>query len=232
MANTSIRDAQKRAEIKRVEEAKKLANKNLANFIGKRLPDEVKGGDILPLKIYPNPALTTLCENVVDFNPDLRKLIQSLGTTMYMTGGVGLAANQVGILQRIFVCDVRANLKGAKSEFRVFINPCIVEASDELETQIEGCLSFPGAHEGIERPKAVKVRAHASNGLPFEAVLEGWEARVFLHEFDHLEGITWLDYMKPMARKMALKKVKKVKRSIELDELVSAKRQKMRTRRR
>lgn len=229
---TSIAEAQRKAAIKRAKEAREKAEKDLRSFVGKRLPPDAKKGSILPLKFYPDEALTTPCEPVDDFGPELSDLISSMAMTMYMTGGVGLAANQVGVLKRVFVCDVRSNLKDKRDDFRVFVNPVILTATEDMEMMREGCLSFPGARENIERPKRVLIRAFTPSGQPFEAELGGWEARVALHEFDHLEGITWLDYMKPMQKRMVLRRMSKVKRQIVLDERAAKKRAKQQRRRR
>jgi peptide deformylase len=229
---SSIAEAQKRAAVKRATDARKEAEEGLRDFVGKRLPDAAKGGKVLPLKLYPDDSLQMVCDPVEDFDSDLDEIISSMATTMYMTGGVGLAANQVGIPLRVFVCDVRHSKQQGKDGFRVFVNPVVLTASDELVRMREGCLSFPGVLEHVERPEDILIRAMTPRGKPFEANLRGWEARVFLHEFDHLEGITFVDYMGNLQKRQVVNKMKKIKRQIVLDDRAATKRKKQRNRRR
>lgn len=135
-------------------------------------------------------ALRKKCKAVTKITPRTIKLIEDMADTMYEADGVGLAAPQVGILQRIFVIDVYDDYG-----LRVFINPEILEVSG---TQIgeEGCLSVPGEAADVERPNYVKVRALNEKGEEF--ILEATEllARAILHENDHLNGTLFIDYLK------------------------------------
>ncbi len=135
-------------------------------------------------------ALRKKCKVVTKITPRTIKLIEDMADTMYEADGVGLAAPQVGILQRIFVVDVYDD-----HGLRVFINPEILEVSG---TQIgeEGCLSVPGEAADIERPNYVKVKALNEKGEEF--ILEATEllARAILHENDHLNGTLFIDYLK------------------------------------
>ncbi|KLE16411.1 peptide deformylase [Clostridium sp. C8] len=135
-------------------------------------------------------ALRKKCKAVTKITPRTIKLIEDMADTMYEADGVGLAAPQVGILQKIFVIDVYDDYG-----LRVFINPEILEVSG---TQIgeEGCLSVPGEAADVERPNYVKVKALNEKGEEF--ILEATEllARAILHENDHLNGTLFIDYLK------------------------------------
>lgn len=130
------------------------------------------------------------CKNITEITPRTIKLINDMADTMYEADGVGLAAPQVGILQRIFVIDVYDDYG-----LRVFINPEILEVSGSQIGE-EGCLSVPGEAAEIERPNYVKVKALNEKGEEF--ILEATEllARAILHENDHLNGKLFIDYLK------------------------------------
>ncbi|MBD7914119.1 peptide deformylase [Clostridium sp. Sa3CUN1] len=130
------------------------------------------------------------CKNITEITPRTIKLINDMADTMYEADGVGLAAPQVGILQRIFVIDVYDDYG-----LRVFINPEILEVSGSQIGE-EGCLSVPGEAAEVERPNYVKVKALNEKGEEF--VLEATEllARAILHENDHLNGKLFIDYLK------------------------------------
>lgn len=142
------------------------------------------------IRINGDEVLRKKCKPVKEITQRTLKLIEDMADTMYEADGVGLAAPQVGILQRIFVVDVYDDYG-----LRVFINPEILEVSG---TQIgeEGCLSIPNELEDVERPNYVKVKALNEKGEEF--ILEGTDllARAILHENDHLEGKLFIDYLK------------------------------------
>ncbi|WP_300383965.1 peptide deformylase [Clostridium sp.] len=135
-------------------------------------------------------VLRKKCKHVKEITQRTLKLINDMADTMYEADGVGLAAPQVGILQRIFVIDIYDDYG-----LRVFINPEILEISGSQIGE-EGCLSVPDELEDIERPNYVKVKALNEKGEEF--ILEGTEllARAILHENDHLEGKLFIDYLK------------------------------------
>ena len=135
-------------------------------------------------------VLRKKCKPVKEITQRTLKLIEDMADTMYEADGVGLAAPQVGILQRIFVIDVYDDYG-----LRVFINPEILEVSGSQMGE-EGCLSIPNEFEDVERPNYVKVKALNEKGEEF--ILEGTEllARAILHENDHLEGKLFIDYIK------------------------------------
>lgn len=127
---------------------------------------------------------------VEEMTPRTKALIEDMFETMYEAEGVGLAAPQVGILKRIFVVDV--SIDEPQSAKYTFINPEILETSGEFE-MAEGCLSVPGKHGTVIRPEKVKVRAQNEDMEWFELEADGFLARAIQHEYDHLEGILYVD---------------------------------------
>lgn len=124
---------------------------------------------------------------VKEVNDELRVTIQDMFETMDKSGGVGLAAPQVGILQRFFVVTADDDVR------RVFINPQIISTSQQMCDYEEGCLSIPEVYEKISRPEKITVQALNEQGKPFTLEADGFLARVIQHEYDHLEGILYID---------------------------------------
>jgi peptide deformylase len=180
-----------------------------------RLPEEVRDGEILPLVFHPNPILKIKSRPVEKFDDDLYELVKALGATMYMTGGVGLSAIQVGIPLRIFVADMRT-FGDQDHRFRVFVNPVVLSEGSDVR-MIEGCLSLPNVREPVVRSSWVKIKAQHYSGVEFETMLSDWPARIFLHEYDHLDGRTMLDELSPMVRRLAEKRLNKLMRSVKHD---------------
>ena len=136
------------------------------------------------------PALHKVCKPVTAFDEKLHKLLDDMQETLIDSGGVGLAAPQVGILRRVFLVDVGEE----ESEIIEFINPEILETEGEQEGA-EGCLSVPGRYGWVKRPYWVKVRAQDRYGEWFEAEGEELIGRCFCHENDHLDGIVYTQIM-------------------------------------
>ena len=136
------------------------------------------------------PALHKTCRPVTSFDAKLHKLLDDMKETLIESGGVGLAAPQVGILRRVFLVDVGAE----ESEIVEFINPEILETDGE-QYGPEGCLSVPGKYGLVKRPMLVKVRAQDRFGEWFEAEGEELVGRCFCHEYDHLDGIVYTEKM-------------------------------------
>lgn len=147
---------------------------------------------------YPDERLRTPAEPVAEVNDEIRQLVEDMAETMYAAEGVGLAANQIGVLKRIFVIDIAG--EDEPSDLKVFINPEIVEA-DGIQTYTEGCLSFPGAREDIKRAESVRVRALDVNGNSFELEADGLLAVAIQHENDHINGVLMIDKVGPIARR-------------------------------
>ncbi|HTU63105.1 MAG TPA: peptide deformylase [Polyangiales bacterium] len=149
---------------------------------------------------YPDKRLREQAQPVTRFDADLACLLEDMAETMYAAPGVGLAAPQIGVALRIFVIDVSTG-ENEPSDFRVFINPEIVEKNGEVCNE-EGCLSFPGVHEEVWRAERVKVRAQNSKGEPFELEADGILAIAVQHENDHLNGKLMVDHLSMLRRRM------------------------------
>ena len=132
-------------------------------------------------------ALSKKCRAVTEFNDRIRQLIDDLGDTLLESGGVGLAAPQVGVLRRVIVV-LETNVEEGEDEILYeLVNPEIIEQSGE-QSGPEGCLSVPGVYGIVTRPEYVKVRAYDRDGEQFEVEAHGLTARCFCHEIDHLDG--------------------------------------------
>ncbi|MBW3113923.1 peptide deformylase [Bacillus sp. MCCB 382] len=138
---------------------------------------------ILPIVMHPNAILEKECEKVTDFDKKLKKLLANMYDTMLEADGVGLAAPQVGIDLQVAVVDI-----GDDSGTIELINPEIIE-SNGSQTDLEGCLSFPGLYGEVTRPYSIKVRTQDRKGRTVEFQAEDFMARAIQHEIDHLHGI-------------------------------------------
>ncbi len=163
---------------------------------------------LLPVLQYPHPALASKAERIDVFDEDLRRLAADMAETMYAAPGVGLAANQIGILKRIIVIDVTDD----KSNLLVLCNPEIIEASEELQDHEEGCLSLKGLYEHVKRPAHVRVRAQDAEGKEFELDCTGLLAVCVQHEMDHLDGIVFIDHLSMLKKQRACTKLRKLRR--------------------
>ncbi|TMV03727.1 peptide deformylase [Ruegeria sediminis] len=154
---------------------------------------------VRPIVRWPDPRLSQKCAPVEGVVP--ADLIRDMFDTMYAAQGRGLAAPQVGVMQRFFVMD--CGWKEGESAPMVMINPVIMAAERIPEVMEEGCLSIPGITVAVERPKAVTVQWTAAEGDIHMADFDGFEARCIQHEFDHLNGVVTLDHLGPEARSTA-----------------------------
>ncbi len=154
---------------------------------------------ILPITIYEDPSLRKKCAPVEADSEEIRQFIGNLFETMYNAHGVGLAAPQVAASSRIFVIDVDAMLKEEEGSKLVgpmaFVNPEIIERGEEQVEYEEGCLSIPEIRENIKRPDFIRIRYldRDFNEQTLEA--RGWLSRVIQHEYDHIEGKLFVDYL-------------------------------------
>ena len=160
-----------------------------------------------PIVIYGDPVLRETTEPVEEINPDVEKLVSDMVDTLKKAKGLGLAASQVGVAQRLFIVDLSA--VDISESLKVFINPEILETSGEIELE-EGCLSFPELYLKITRPERVKVRATDLEGNQFEMAVEGMIARAILHEFDHTQGKLFIDHLSPLAKTMIKGRLRKL----------------------
>lgn len=165
---------------------------------------------MLEIKKFPD---TILRERMPEFdfsNPviDPKILEKEMLETMYASDGIGLSANQVGIKTRAFVMGHKDNPETGMA----FFNPIIIASTESIQDLEEGCLSFPGIFVKIKRPTAIKARWQNSSGEWEEGEFDGYNCKCFLHEFDHLEGITYRDRVSPLKWAMSVKKSKPNKR--------------------
>ena len=154
-----------------------------------------------------DPVLREKAVPVTDVTEEIRTLITDMFDTMYAEEGVGLAAPQVGVGERVIVVDPRDE---DVPPFAL-INPEIVHFAEDVERDEEGCLSIPGLKEIVERAAAVRVEALDADGKPISIEAEGLLARILQHEVDHLDGILFLDRVSALKRKMLLNRWQKVK---------------------
>jgi peptide deformylase len=162
-----------------------------------------------PILIHPDPRLKKVCAPVADLSDELRALAKDMLETMYDAPGIGLAAPQVGVLERLIVMDC---VKDGDPEPMVMFNPEILDKSDDLNTYEEGCLSIPEQFADVTRPAQVRVGWIDENGNPQEKDFDGLWATCVQHEIDHLNGKLFIDYLGPMKRQMMTRKSQKMKR--------------------
>lgn len=167
---------------------------------------------ILEILEYPNPRLRDKAEPVTEVTDEIRRIIDDMFETLYADHGVGLAAIQVGIKQRIIVVDFSDD----RSEAFVLINPEIIEHHGVME-HAEGCLSIPDCYENIKRHRHIVVRALDAQGETFELTLEGEDNQSSVcgciqHEIDHLDGKLFIDYLSSIKRERIRKKLKKLQK--------------------
>lgn len=162
---------------------------------------------ILTILHYPDIRLHTVAKPVAQVDERIKQLISDMAATMYSAPGIGLAATQVNIHERVIVMD----LSEKKNDLKVFINPEIMEKEGETEYE-EGCLSVPGIYETVTRAQKVKVRALDCEGTPFELEAEGLLAICIQHEIDHLEGKVFVEYLSLLKQSRIKTKLKKQER--------------------
>ena len=156
----------------------------------------------LTIVLHPHPSLRAQAAPIAAVDDGIRKLVNDMWETMYHDRGVGLAATQVNVKQRVFVADVSEH----GNEPRCFINPEIIEKSESGTIATEGCLSFPEMYLPITRPEMVKVKFLDEHGVERIVEADGLLARCIQHETDHLNGVVFIDHITRMKRERALKK--------------------------
>jgi peptide deformylase len=171
------------------------------------------GMAILQILEVPDPRLKTISTPVEVFDDDLKRLVDDMFETMYKAPGIGLAAIQVGVPQRLLVMDLQEEKDGETVKNpRVFVNPVILDPSDEHSVYSEGCLSVPDQYAEIERPAQVRARWQDLDGTFHEEVMDHLMATCLQHEMDHLEGILFIDHLSRLKRQMVLKKIEKARK--------------------
>ena len=171
---------------------------------------------IRPILEVPDPRLKTVSTPVETFDDDLRTLVADMFETMYDAPGIGLAAIQVGVPKRVLVIDLQEQEdeegKPIKAP-RVFINPEILDPSEEQSLYNEGCLSVPDQYAEVERPASIRARWQDLDGKVHEEAMDGLMATCLQHEMDHLEGILFIDHLSRLKRQMVLKKLEKMRKA-------------------
>ena len=165
---------------------------------------------LLTILRYPDPRLHKIAQPVSEFGERLATLVADMAETMYDAPGVGLAATQIDVHERVVVIDVSET----HDQLLVFVNPEITWASEEKQVYDEGCLSVPGIYDGVERPARVKVRAQDAKGAFFEMECEGLLAVCIQHEMDHLMGKVFVEYLSPLKRNRIKAKLQKEERGL------------------
>lgn len=166
---------------------------------------------IRPILIHPDPRLKKQCDPVEDISDARRKLAKDMLETMYDAPGIGLAAPQVGVLERLITLDC-VKEQGEAPAPLVMFNPEILAASDDTNVYEEGCLSIPEQYAEVTRPKEVRVGWIDMDGNPQERDFDGLWATCVQHEIDHLNGTLFIDHLKPLKRQMITRKMVKFKR--------------------
>jgi peptide deformylase len=163
---------------------------------------------VLPILVYPDPRLQTVAKPVAVVDARVRQLVADMRETMYESQGIGLAATQVNVHERVIVIDVSEK----RDSPITLINPEIVWASDERRSGEEGCLSVPGIYDGVERSVAVKVRALDENGQEHTLEAQDLLAICIQHEMDHLQGKVFVEYLSLFKRTRIKTKLMKAQR--------------------
>jgi peptide deformylase len=166
---------------------------------------------LLSILTYPDPRLHTVAKPVQAVDARIRGLVADMLETMYDANGIGLAATQVDVHERLVVIDVSEE----RNQPLVLINPEITWASAEKQVGDEGCLSVPGIYDGVERSSAIKVRALDGEGQSREIAAEGLLAVCIQHEMDHLKGKVFVEYLSPLKRNRIKTKMLKARRDAE-----------------
>ncbi|HOP06000.1 MAG TPA: peptide deformylase [candidate division Zixibacteria bacterium] len=157
---------------------------------------------------YGEPVLREVSEPIEKIDQEIKDLVSNMSDTLKKAKGLGLSAVQIGVLKRLFIVDLSA--VDITETLRVFINPEIIATEGEQEME-EGCLSFPGIYQRLTRPGKVKVRATDLDGNEFELEATGLAARAVLHEYDHLQGVLFIDHMSPLTRTLLKGRLRKIK---------------------
>jgi peptide deformylase len=163
---------------------------------------------LLPILHYPDPRLHNVAAPVAQVDDRIRQLVKDMAETMYAAPGIGLAATQVDVHERVLIIDI----SDTRDQLQTFINPEILESSGETETE-EGCLSVPGIYDKVRRAERVKVRALNTQGEIFTLEAEGLLAVCIQHEIDHLDGKVFVEYLSRLKQQRIVAKLRKQQRA-------------------
>ena len=166
----------------------------------------------MEILLVPNELLRQKANKLINITSDDIKIANQMMDIMIKAPGVGLAANQVGILKQIITINFEDKENDKRANYILF-NPSIIEYSEEKVIMEEGCLSLPEQYADIERPKKIFLEYIDENEKNIKKEIDGYEARILQHEIDHLSGILFVDYLSSLKRNIIIKKVKKLKNS-------------------
>jgi len=172
---------------------------------------------IYPITVYGDPVLRKITTDISKDFEDLDKLVSDMFDTMHNAEGVGLAAPQIGLTVRIFVVDLSplGDEEPLLTDFKkVFINPHIIEKEGDKVLMDEGCLSLPGLREDVLRFNTIHIKYFSENWQEFDEVYTGFAARVLQHEYDHLDGIMFVDYCSPLKKRLLKGKLSDISRGL------------------
>jgi peptide deformylase len=164
---------------------------------------------VRPVRLYGDPVLRQKALPVTEVDATVRELIADMRETMHAYHGVGLAANQVGVLRRVLVVDVPLD-EETRARYAL-VNP-VLDQRAGAESGEEGCLSIPGLYEEVRRAQRVRVRALDEHGRPLELVAEGYLARALQHEVDHLDGVLFVDRLSILKRRFLRQQLESIAR--------------------
>ncbi len=166
---------------------------------------------IYPIVVYGDPVLKKKARDIEKGEIDVKELAEDMFETMYAAHGIGLAAPQIGKSIRMFVVDGTPMEEESLADFKkVFINPEILEETGEPWTFEEGCLSIPNIREEIERPETLRIRYYDENWDAHEEEFDGMKARIIQHEYDHIQGVLFTDYLTPFKKRMLKGKLQNI----------------------
>ena len=170
---------------------------------------------VYPIYVYGSAVLSKVAQPITKDYPNLEQLIKDMFETMYATDGVGLAAPQIGKSIRLFTVDTNPFIEKGDDEkpiVKTFINAKIIERSEEEDYFNEGCLSVPGFSEDVSRPTSIKIRYQDEEFVEHEETYSGYAATVLQHEYDHLEGMLFVDRVSPLRKQLIKSKLAKIAR--------------------
>lgn len=167
---------------------------------------------IYPIVAYGDPVLRKVAQDITDENmPNLPELASNMFQTMHNANGIGLAGPQIGLSLRIFVVDgSQVEDKELETFKQVFVNPTMLEEFDEPWPYEEGCLSIPNVRENVKRKAKIRIHYFDEQGQEFEKEFHGMRARVIQHEYDHIEGVLFTDYLSPLKKRLLRAKLNNI----------------------
>ena len=171
---------------------------------------------LLPIIIVPDPVLKEVARPIENITDEIKRQAADMIETMYDAPGIGLAANQVNKLNRLFVMDVDYRKDESSRNAKVLINPEIIWRSEEMSIMEEGCLSIPKQYAEVERPRTVRVKYIDLNGQVQEMEGTDLTSHCIQHELDHLNGVLFVDYLSRLKRNMILRKVDKAAKDTDI----------------